>query len=415
MKPKTGAKTGAHPRRAWLRAVEDASLARGDPAEDEAATCFDALEPVSARMALVREIVATRSRELTLAYRNVVAVLAGYKAARADDGGGVQVRPEPCVIFAVKRKWPAAGEGPAEQALPGRLLCFGGDGGARRPYAVPTDVQPAAWFYGASTRSTACVNVDDTDPRFRLPGTLTCGVRLHGAAGAPLALSAMHVLSPAARQALPAAGAELLGVAAGPAVRGHSAAWGGHMDGDAGTAFDAQLAEIDDTVWFNAAFAGLELAPGRPYVATPREFDELAAGMRFQILAPDNHPQHGGAAAREPMLAQYVAEVPAKLPIVVYGLRLNGLFQKIALSHRELLVLHVLESCPPPLGGDSGSAVVTWWPDGRMVLAGMFIASHDNGEQARVCYVVPAWQLFHLDNWHLPPGTALIEPSFTLP
>lgn len=401
-------------RREWLRAVESATLARRHPEEDEAASRFDMLEPPSRKMALVREIVATRAAELTLAYRNVVMLTAGFKSRRNADGAE-EVHPQPCVIFVVKYKWAPGAAGPPTQALPSRLLCFGGNGAERRLYAVPTDVQPASEFHGAVARTASCVLVADPEPDFRLPGTVTCGVRLHGGAGEPaLALSAMHVLSPIAAQSLPAADAELTAIGSGPKVRGHSTAWGGHIDGETGTGFDAQLAGIDDTTWFNAAFAGMALAPDRPYVDTREAFDDLAARMRFQILAPANHPNHLGV-EREPMLAQFTDMAPQEQTID-YQIRFRGLFQTVAIRHRELIRLRVLDACPPPQSGDSGSAVITWWTDGAMVLTGMFIASHGTPGRERVCYVLPSWQLFDTGNWsRLPPGTGVVTPTFVLP
>lgn len=401
------------PRREWLRAVESASLARRHPEEDEAAARFDALESPSRKMALVREIVATRTAELTLAYRNVVMVTAGFKSRRNADGVD-EVYPQPCVIFIVKRKGAPGAAGPA-QALPPRLLCFGGDAAERRLYAVPTDVQPAAEFHGAAVRTASCVLVDDPDPDFHLPGTVTCGVRLRGSAGTPaLALSAMHVLSPIAAQSQPAAGAELTAVGSGPEVRGHSTAWGGHIDGETGTGFDAQFAGIEDLKWFNEAFSGMALAPDRPYVDTREAFDDLAARMRFQILAPANHPDHLGI-EREPMLAQFTDMAPEEQTID-YQIRFRGMFQAVAIRHRELVRLRVLDACPSPHSGDSGSAVVSWWPDGSMVLTGMFIASHGTPGRERVCYVLPSWQLFDIGNWSgLPPGTVAVTPTFLLP
>lgn len=402
------------PRREWLRAVESASLTRRHPEEEEAASCFDALEPPSRKMALVREIVATRAAELTLAYRSVVMVTAGFKSRRNSEGIE-EVHPQPCVVFVVKHKWSPGAAGPPAQALPSRLLCFGGNGAERRLYAVPTDVQPAAEFHGAVARTATCVLVDDPEPDFRLPGTVTCGVRLRGAAGKPaLALSAMHVLSPIAAQSLPAGDTELTAIGFGPKVRGHSTSWGGHIDGESGTGFDAQLARIDDTAWFNAAFAGTSLAPDRPYVDTREAFDDLAARMRFQILAPANHPDHLGV-EREPMLAQFTDMAPQEQTID-YQIRFRGVFQTVAIRHRELIRLRVLDACPPPQSGDSGSAVITWRTDGAMVLTGMFIASHGTPGRERVCYVLPSWQLFDTGNWSgLPPGTEELTPTFGFP
>ena len=107
--------------------LERATLARArsdaHPEAQQAATSFDALPTAQAQMALVREIVATRARELTMAYRNVAAVLAGYKASTAADGE--ELYPRPSVVFVVKRKWTSADAGPPEQRLPARLLTYG--------------------------------------------------------------------------------------------------------------------------------------------------------------------------------------------------------------------------------------------------------------------------------------------------
>jgi hypothetical protein len=46
----------------------------------------------------------------------------------------------------------------------------------------------------------------------------------------------------------------------------------------------------------------------------------------------------------------------------------------------------------------------------------MFIASHaDTPGRERVCYALPAWQLFDLNNWSaFPPGTGAAMPTFSL-
>lgn len=397
----------------WIRSVEDASLVRGHSDAVAAAARFDALVSPAERMALVREIVATRAAELTLAYRSVVMVTAGFKA-REDGSGRTQVHAEPCVIFVVKRKWSAGRPGPLEQRLPARLLTYGGAGGARQLYAVPTDVQPARGFIGAGTRADGCVRLDDADPVFRLPGTLSCAVRAvgAGAAGRRLALSAMHVLNPVPPQALPQGGVMFADIGAGGQQRGSSSDWGGHIDGNTGSAFDVQLAEGVDAGWFNAAYHGWVLSKARPYVKL-EEFDGLAATMRFVIVTPDNHPQ-APQRPREAMLAQYSATVGEELPLE-YQVRQGGGFSRVLLHHRTLIKLDVAADCPAPISGDSGSAVLSWWPDGSNVFVGVFIASLDSPGFERVAYVIPAWEVFDVERWSsLPPGTTKLVPGFHL-
>ena len=254
----------------WLRQTEAASLRRDQSIVAAAMKRWDALASPSFRMALVREVVATRTAELTLAYRNVVAVVAGYKTRRGADGAE-ELHPEPCVIFMARRKWSHDEAGDAAQRLPECLLTFGpdpaqpGNLAARCCYAVPTDVQPALRHAGARTQTSASVKVADKVPKFVLAGSLTCAVKLRGVTGAEsmFALSAMHVLTPVPRQTNATGGAAFKAI--GTATRrGVSAPWGGHIDADLGLGFDAQLAEVSDWTWFNAAFAGLDLSAGHP-------------------------------------------------------------------------------------------------------------------------------------------------------
>lgn len=401
-------------KREWVRAVESASLDRGHPQETEAAERFDALRSPARKMALVREIVVTRRGEITLAYRNVIMVTAGYKS-RLSANGVCEVHPEPCVIFVVKHKWSDDAEGPARQRLPRRVLTFGNEGQERYLYAVPTDVQPASWFSEGVARAASCVLVDQPSPEFRLPGALTCGVGLSGAVSATsFALSAMHVLSPVPMRSKPAGRSGLTAIGGGDAVRGSSAVWGGQIDPVSQKGFDVQLAEISDTAWFGRAFEGEALSATRPYVAAHDIFDDLAARMRFRILAPRNHPRHLGA-ARDPMLAQFTSMVHDEFALA-YQVRFNGAFQTVPIRHDELIVMRVLDDCPAPESGDSGSAVISWWPDGSSVFVGMFIASGNGAERERIAYVNPAWQLFDPANWtRLPAGTLALTPTFSLP
>ena len=364
-------------------------------------------------MALVREIVATRARELTLGYRNVAAVLAGYKASTA--AGGEALFPQPCVVFVVKRKWASADAGTPEQRLPARLLTYGpaAGGGAglaeRVLYAVPTDVQLAQHYIGARAQAAGCITVEDPDPVCRLPGTLTCWVRIHSlSGGAPqrLGLSAMHVLSPVPRQPLPAEGAGFAAMGAPPLVRGSSLPWGGHMNLDTGQVFDAQCAAVADSAWLDSAYAGWQLSASDPFLTSPAAFDRLAPHTLFRILVPDNHPA-AGSAARPPVLAQFRAMAGAETDIA-YQVRRSGQHFEVPLRHEELIVLQLQTSGPPTLSGDSGSPVLAVQADGSNVFVGMHIAAAQG-----LSFVLPAWQLFDPARWsRLPEGAVALVPSF---
>lgn len=408
-------------RSAWIRATEVASLQRPVPLEHDGARRWDALESTAERMALVREIVAARAAELTLAYRNVVAVVAGYRLSRGPDGIDA-LHPEPCVVFMVRRKWPPGARGEPAQRLPERLLTFGpgaarsrrGPARPRLPYAVPTDVQPASDHAGARASGSGAVRVADGVPAFSLPGSLTCGVRLKGAAAGAsrFLLSAMHVFSPVPAQAGAVGGADFSAIAEPGRLRGVTAAWGGHLDAQLGDGFDAQLAESRDDAWFNAAFAPLRLSSRHPFVSGPDMFDELAAVRSFRILVQEGQP-HAPAAPRGRIQAQFSKYVGSQWQIT-YDVRHQGRATPVGIVHPELLLLAVHPDCPAPVGGDSGSAVVCDDGDGALILVGMYIARGADGAE-RDAYVLPAWQLFDPANWRqLPVGTTGFRPTFKL-
>jgi hypothetical protein len=380
----------------------------------QAARRFDAL-PHAAQMALVRELVDTRARELKLAYRSVTLVTAGFRSQR-DAQEATQLHAQACVILGVDRKWVDDGSAaePADQRIPRRLLAYGNHKGRRVLYAVPTDVQPQRWYHGAHARAASAIRVEADDPQYTSNGTMACVARVRiGGTTKGFGLSAMHVLSPAPELDLPAPSSGAPFTVVGSAgVDGASAPWGGQLC--SGTlSFDAQMADISSGSWLGAAFAGLTLSATRPHIRSREEFDALAAKNRFLILAPDNHASHQGA-PRGAMVAQFRSYLPHDVPID-YKCRVAGMFTVMSLTHAELVMLEVTEDSPAPEAGDSGAAVITWRPDGSLMLAGMFIASKD-GDESRTTFMLPSWQLMDTGNWRtLPPGTTRITPSFSMP
>jgi hypothetical protein len=402
----------------WLQQTEAASLRRDGSIEAAAARRWDALGSPALRMALVREIVATRAAELTLAYRNVVSLAAGFRTRRAADGTE-ELHPEPCVIFMTKLKWDPGEVGEAAQRLPKALLTFGPDptapanSPARVCYAVPTDVQLAQRLAGARAHARASVKVSDTVSKFVLPGTLTCGVRVRDIADAEslFALSAMHVLSPVPRETNATGGAAFKAIGSTPR-RGVSAPFGGHIDADLGLAFDAQLAEVRDQAWFNDAFEGLSLSAQHPYIAAPDVFADLAATRSFRIVVHDRQP-NATPGPRETVLAQFSRFVGTEWQ-VIYDVRRNGKATPVGISHPELIVLTVHPDCAPPVSGDSGAAVLCERDDGELTLVGMYMARGPAGAE-REAYVLPAWQLFDPANWRqLPVDAVELQPTFLL-
>jgi hypothetical protein len=385
------------------------SINAADQSEAQALARFEAL-PAAAQMSLARDAAAARSAQLMLASSNLSMVTAGYRARR-DAQGRILVHPQPCVILGVQRKWsgqPGAA-GPEAQRLPRFLLTPGTFGGKRRVYAVPTDVQPVAWFQGAVARTASAVWADTPHDY----GALTCAVQVHSPAGPRnFALSALHVLSPWTRAdlAAPDAGEAVHPAGAAHAI-GASTSWGGGLR-QAGASFDAQLASIGNTGWFNTAFAHHGLPAAGAHVRSNTELDTLIGTQSFMLLAPANHPMYPGG--RNRMLAQFRSYAGSTVPID-YRVRLNGLRTRMLVRHRELVQLEVTAASPAPAEGDSGCAVMTWRLDGTPVLAGMFIASLDAPSE-RVAYMLPAWQLFDPRNWAaLPPGATRLTPRFRLP
>lgn len=370
---------------------------------------FAALPPF-AQMSLARDVAASHATELTLAHRDLSMVTAGYRARR-DAQGQAQFHPQPCVILGVERKWDGphdAGE-PEARRLPRFLLAHGSFGGRRQLYAVPTDVQPVAWFHGAVARTASAVWADTPQNH----GALTCAVRVQTLAGPRnFALSALHVLSPWARMDLAAPDAgEALHPMGAPGPVGASTSWGGGLR-QAGISFDAQLASIVNTGWFNAAFAQGGLPAAGAHVRSANELDRLIDTQSFMLLAPTNHPMYPGGRGR--MMAQFRSYAGSTVPID-YKVRHNGVRTRMRIWHRELVQLEVTAASPAPVEGDSGCAVMTWRLDGTPVLAGMFIASLDAPSE-RVAYMLPAWQLFDPSNWAaLPSGATRLTPRFRLP
>jgi hypothetical protein len=169
---------------------------------------------------------------------------------------------------------------------------------------------------------------------------------------------------------------------------------------------------VSDPAWFDEAFSGLELSRLQPFVPGPDVFAELAAAEDFRIVVHESQPKAGGGPRAE-IRAQFSKFVGAEWP-VFYDVRFQGGTTVVAIRHRELLLLAVRPDAPAPVSGDSGSAVVCRSPDGRLCLVGMFIASGPAGSD-RDAYVLPAWQLFDVENWQrLPPGTRSMTPAFSI-
>ncbi len=373
------------------------------------------------RMRLALDIAQTRAAELTLAYKNLVAVTAGFKQ-RTTTTGQQRLQCSACVVFVVKRKWPKQATRPAtaglplghaaRQHLPAELLTHAQLDGQRVLVAVPTDVQPAARLQGGRAASDSGVKAAASSGAAVL-GTLACPVALQPASPLHrhLVLSAMHVLSPMAVPGTdpPPSGAVLHKVsgASGPGTQlGQALGMGGRLIGNAAWhSFDCQLATVPDTAWLRSAMADLDLSVSRPQVPDFTSFHEHIARGKLRILVASNLPKRPDP--RPLVTARFHEHANATMAVRYEVEAASGTPTEIDVFHEDLLILQMIGThwASP---GDSGAAVIGYWPDdGSETLVGLFIASDaTNG----LAYVIPTWELFNLNRWSgLPVGTKAIK------
>jgi len=396
--------------RAWARSAEQASL--NPPAADLTAAlrAFKALRDPALQMRLAREAARTRAAELTLAYRNVVMVCAGYKRKRTRNGQERR-QPLPCIVFVVRQKWPPGSRGPTDaQHLPAGLLTYADIEGQRVLVAIPTDVQDASAYAGARSEARRAVYLATEERTF---GTLTCVVAQQGGgAGGQArrwAMAPLHVLSPWPELQAdgPTPGAEASRLAAGvppalPPTVGRGTSRGGRLRDDGGLSFDVQLAEIPGAAALAAVrdqLADMPLSPQRPWLKQIEDFEALPPGQTFTLLLPDNHPDFHFK-PRATALARFEGFMPTAFSIE-YEVRRAGQPGHARIHHFELLKFALLKK-PGTRGGDSGSPVVLFDDQGLCTLVGMHIAGDGD-----FSYAIPAWQLFDLDNWWQPPAGRL--------
>jgi hypothetical protein len=394
----------------WSRRVESQSLAPPDELLREArANTRREAGDVVFLAALAREIALARGAELTLAYRNLVLVLPGFrKKLRA---GRSRVTGEVCVVFVVRRKGGVEAGHP--QHLPAWLITFADRNGVRRPYALPTDVQDAADYHGATAHSDSAVWVKNGDWPL-VDGSFACLVRLC-AAGAEqtCVMSAQHVLTPFAdgdslqvAGGLPLLPRDAQGNKASSPRLGVSLPYGGVLRGDERPdrpSFDVQLAALDDAagaaVRLRAALRRLNAA--QPWVHGTAELLALDKGGWFHLLTPDNH----GSAPGRGAVRLTLGAMPPSAVGIEYKLAGDPKAVTRMVFHAELLRFDAVDS-KVPVSGDSGSPIVVRREDGSMTL----VAMHIGGDGQGLSWAIPAWRLFDLGNWWQFPAGARVEP-----
>jgi len=383
-------------RRAWSAHAERLALDGRAPQLSEAKRNYRLIDDRALKLQLAREIAQTRAPELTLGYRNLVGVVAGFKR-KSNKLGKAALTREPCVIFIVRSKWRSKTTG-GDQRLPSHVTAFADWQGRRRMVAVPTDVQlETGWIAATQGLSAVQVKVGSRQDF----GTLACVVKVSQSQHYDYCgLSALHVLSPPwlTGNGLPCAGHAVQGLSApggGAVPWGTSILAGGMLPPSPDIGFDAQLANLTDWRSVRKQLGQQNvLSLSEPFVQTPARFDELVTadgGATFEILIPDNHPKAPG---RPRLFAVFDSYIERGVPIAYQ----TGEGGERYVSHFELLKL-------APLGGqttrpgDSGSLVVLH-TGSRYTIVGMHIA----GGNGFSC-VLPAWQLFSPFNYRdLPEG-----------
>lgn len=369
---------------------------------------YEALADAPLQMQLAREIAQARGAELTLAYRNVVMVAAGFKRRTTDMGD--ELTKVPCVIFVVRNKW-RKGERKDDdvQHLPRQLLTHASSQRGRVLVAVPTDVQVETRYASARPQSdrAICVRSSDHSDEY---GTLTAVVEVRGDSQSVMrAISPLHVLTPTfcPTQGGPMSGASIeqangLPQRTGAPTLGSSLRIGGQLVPGPDISFDVQLIDISDLATVAHMLQGVPLSAQETFLVSLDRYDQLTLAdplPAIEILLPDNHPTVN---APRPRLFPTPAGTSTHAYPIPYSLADGSIMM---VHHWELIQLQ----CPAgqeTVKGDSGAPVVLWLSDGSCTLVGMIIAGNGG-----LCHVLPAWMLLFPDNYL---GTLQSECQLTL-
>ncbi|WP_374562405.1 hypothetical protein [Ideonella sp.] len=409
MRRAVGAPSASRHVEAWASAAERRSLDVPPAMLKEGRANWRAVKVDPAFQArLAQELCDTRSAELTTAFKNLVWMVPGFRQFTRQ--GRHVLTNRVGVVFVVRSKGSVAPGHP--QMLPASLLVYADHGGARKIFAVPTDVQDASLFASATAQTNSGIWVR-RPPWPDSPGSVTCLVQLTSDADPPLTcvLSALHVMTPFAdadsmqtdsqRLMLPRASN---GDTVGQPALATTLPYGGVLRGDElkdRPSFDVQLAQADAQLFERVALRRFN--PARPWVRNMAELLALdaATANAFELLTPDNHPRPRGPIP----LSLSVMPAASTIVSIKYTLSRNGRAVTCAVLHDGLIVLKA-GGTRFPAGGDSGSPIVVRHVDGTMTLVGMHIAGNDLGAS----WAIPAWQIFNLDFWRRYPAGAAVAP-----
>lgn len=401
--------TPAQQRRDWSARTEQSSLRLSPTLLAQAQANSRALQDTSLLALLANELALTRGPELTLAYRSVVMVSAGFK--KTQHRGSHRLTLAPCVVFIVRRKW-SAGQTDAGHAqhLPRWLVAYAEHGGERQPFALLTDVQEETAFSGALAHGHGATWTEPPDRPWEI-GAIACAVQLtHDNGTETCLLSAQHVFTPTADVAsgtlesgLPVRPLDDLGHSLALPMLAVTLAWGGILRAAQNPhppSFDVQLARLVDVASARQIVGAPTLNAAEPWVPSLQRLLQLNAQHWLQLVVPQNHPDGCG---RAPMKAQLDSVLP--LPFAINYFVRRGSQPGTAWVYHEGLLKLQIEGPLCPLAGDSGSAVVVTHDDGSATLVGLYIGGNQSA-----AYVIPAWQLFDARLYHALPAGARLQP-----
>ena len=399
----------AQQRRDWSARTEQSSLRLSPALLAQAQANSLALVDTSLLALLANELALTRGPELTLAYRSVVMVSAGFK--KTQQQGSPRLTLAPCVVFIVRRKWkPGQSASRPAQDLPRWLVAYADQDGERLPFALPTDVQEETAFIGAVAQGHGATWTEPPGRPWEI-GAIACAVELaHDNGVETCLLSAQHVFTPEAdvdsgtvEGGLLVRPLDSLGARLTLPTLAITRAWGGLLRGEQDphlASFDVQLAQFTDIDSARQVVGAPTLLATEPWVPDLKRLLQLNAQHWLHLVVPQNHPDGCG---RAPLKAQLDSVLP--LPFAIsYRVRHGRQRSSVWVYHQGLLKLQI-EGPLWPLAGDSGSAVVVPHDDGSATLVGLYIGGNQSA-----AYVIPAWQLFDARLYQALPAGAQLRP-----
>lgn len=352
---------------AWIARTERATRRRVPSAVAAAKSTFARKLSRPEQLALLEELVETRSAELCRAYESVIDVAYGFGRRRSPKTGRSRIKPVPCVTFIVKRKRKQVR---ADERLPEHLFAYWDVAGERKLCAVPIDVEDASRYQSVAPQGEKIAVKWSRRPSKVATGMITCAVRRDGQPNTLYALSCRHVFSISKKlhpERVNNAEVFLRRSDSGIKIGETRRILGELRDGPDLLSFDAELAEVVNPVELKSALRRVTFSRDHPFITGLPDLP-----TRYVIVTGRGLDIEAGT----PRVATR-REIDYERPKI----------RKVA--HRQLIE-SVLEK--PTKGGDSGSPVVTKLNGGSLV--GMHIAGRGD-----LGYMIPAWQLLNPKNY----------------